>query len=493
MRGECANSVDLVNWISDLHSAGVRIPEQIEKLVRPDSSLRSASQVAKSLPSESQAANSLPSCAQSAQASVAPNHPAPSAASESSHGLFRPSNLFGPSLNRDHSSGFAEPSLRVSFSLPPLVSEEESDVASVVGDSFQPWQGLSRVCRLLFHLCPDVVPTLVTSAPRSCQFEGLFSDIAKPSKETFSPVLFHCVLELLSDFRNKFASTVNSGKTPVSSLPFKKRPLASSSDPDFGRASVSNPSLSRIVGSLAGSRSAGLQLHEVARMEAIARQLFESQSVSLWLFSALLNWLKQEAFAPSDAVLFEEPVQVFSLSVVTFMSSLATLCQAKRREAVLSHFPAHISSHFRSSLVSSFTGPYLFDEEALLRVLAASREDSAVSANVALVKAVSFPVFGAGKSDRKASFDQSSAISRGRGRGSISDRFRKASALSSSAAASRVRGRGSISDRFREASASSSSASSSQDRKRKAASPADLASKSPHCSSKNPGGKSFRK
>ena len=119
---------------------------------------------------------------------------------------------------------------------------------------------------------------------------------------------------------------------------------------------------------------------------------------------------------------------------------------------------------------SSFGGPHLFDEEALLRVLAASREDSAISANVTLVMAVSFPVFGAGKSDRKASSDQSSAASRGRGRGSVSDRFRKAWASSSSCASSSL-----------------------QDRKRKSTYPAGRASKSPRCSSKNPRGKGLRK
>ena len=153
MRGEWANFLDLVNWVSDLRSAGVGIPEQVENLVRPDRWLGSASQVTNLLPFESQAANSLSSCAQSALASVTLNHPAPSAASESSHGLFHPSILFGPALNQDRSSGSAEPSQRVSFSLPPLVSEEESDVASAVGDSSQPSEGLSRVCHLLFHLC----------------------------------------------------------------------------------------------------------------------------------------------------------------------------------------------------------------------------------------------------------------------------------------------------------------------------------------------------
>ena len=73
---------------------------------------------------------------------------------------------------------------------------------------------------------------------------------------------------------------------------------------------------------------------------------------------------------------------------------------------------------------SSFAGPNLFEDSVLDKVLAESREDSAVSANLALVEAVSFPVFGAAKSGQKASSDQSSAAassssaSCGRGRGS---------------------------------------------------------------------------
>ena len=77
-------------------------------------------------------------------------------------------------------------------------------------------------------------------------------------------------------------------------------------------------------------------------MESVARQSLQSQSVVFWLFNAFLNWLKEESFVPSDPVLFEL-IQAFSLVMVSSTSSsssLATFCQAKRREAVLSHFPA---------------------------------------------------------------------------------------------------------------------------------------------------------
>ena len=75
---------------------------------------------------------------------------------------------------------------------------------------------------------------------------------------------------------------------------------------------------------------------------------------------------------------------------------------------------------------------------------------TAVSANLALVKAVSFPVFGAVKSGRKESSDQSSSAassasaSRGWGRGSSSDQNRKGypSSPVSSGAQSRFEGEG---------------------------------------------------
>ena len=170
---------------------------------------------------------------------------------------------------------------------------------------------------------------------------------------------------------------------------------------------------------------------------------------------------------PSDSVLFEELVQAFSLAMVTSTSSsssLATFCQAKHREAMLSQFPAHIGS-----------GPFLFDDDVLSAVLTASREDSAVSTNITLTKAVSSPAFGAGKSDRKASdrtsnASSSSASSRGKGRGSVADRFHKSSSTSSS-----------------------SSSSASQERKRKSDSPSRRSAKSSRRSVNSGRGGGFRR
>ena len=138
---------------------------------------------------------------------------------------------------------------------------------------------------------------------------------------------------------------------------------------------------------------------------------------------------------------------------------------------MLSHFSEHIGSHFCAQLASSsFNGPFLFDDDVLSEVLTASREDSAVSANIALTKAVS-SAFGAGKSDREASSDWTSNTS-------------------SSSGSSRGKGRGSVADCFRK---SSSTSSTSQERKRKSDSPSCRSAKSPRHSANSGRGRGFRR
>ena len=86
------------------------------------------------------------------------------------------------------------------------------------------------------------------------------------------------------------------------------------------------------MGNLSGNRSAGVPLHEFGRLKALSRQLLEAQSVSFWIFNAILNWLKQEGFQLSDASLFEELVQAFSTCMVVStasLASMATFCQAR--------------------------------------------------------------------------------------------------------------------------------------------------------------------
>ena len=116
-----------------------------------------------------------------------------------------------------------------------------------------------------------------------------------------------------------------------------------------------------------------------------------SLSLAFWLLSALLHWLKELVFLPPDAALFAQLIQSLSLALVSASSSstsLATYLQAKRREGVLAHFPSHVGTHFRRDLAAlSFEGPLLFAEDILARVIASSREDSHLDAQLSIAKA----------------------------------------------------------------------------------------------------------
>ena len=79
--------------------------------------------------------------------------------------------------------------------------DEDVDVSSGAGDAASRVEGLHRVCRLLFQLCSEAVQDSAPPPPRICQFEGLFSGVAKLPKEEFSPVLFHRVVELLQELQ----------------------------------------------------------------------------------------------------------------------------------------------------------------------------------------------------------------------------------------------------------------------------------------------------
>ena len=126
---------------------------------------------------------------------------------------------------------------------------------------------------------------------------------------------------------------------------------------------------------------------------------------------------------PPAPALFDQLIQSFSLSQVTVANSLAsasTFLQAKRREAVLSHFPAHIGQHFKSKLASSsFEGKFLFEEAVLSSVTSEAKDDQDWSTQVKMAKAFTLPAFGSvvlGKG-KSAATPPPPAPNRGRGKG----------------------------------------------------------------------------
>ena len=352
----------------------------------------------------------------------------------------------GMSRSATHSVSFAD----AEFADPSEPEDRDSERASQ--ESFK------SVLKLLFQLCPDAEPDAQPPALKACAFEGIFAHAARHKKEESAAKLFHRVAELLQEARVKFSDAAESGKLPCACLPGRRKMYGASDAPELQKAAPPNKSLARFV-SVSGKRAINMSIEETAKVEVVLKSCLESQSISFWLFNALLCWLKELGLEPPAPALFDQLIQSFSLSMVSSTSmsaALATFMQAKRREAYLSHFPPHVAAHFKAQLAASdFSSSGLFDEDTLASVLAATREDSQLEAQLAMAKAFSFPVFGKAikkAADPSASASASAPAQRGKGRGAGKGYKRKASA-------SPGRGRGYKSPRGG-ASASSSAPSS---------------------------------
>ena len=245
-----AISPELRFWVEGLRSAGVRIPQQILDLSR-------SARLGSGEPAEG--ARPFPSAAQPSEA--------PPVASSGLQGVFLAHRrVLGmrwvglmillmlvrlPVLHLLLHLGFLFPSLHL--------------LLRRIWRSLLFWETLRslrmlRVGSVVF-LCSFVPKRLLVrrlQLPGPASSKLFFSDVTRVPKVEFAPVLFHWVAEMLSEARQLFEAAAAAGKAPHSSLPTKKQPLASSSDPVFSTASSFNPSLPCLVGNLSGNRSAGV-------------------------------------------------------------------------------------------------------------------------------------------------------------------------------------------------------------------------------------------
>ena len=309
----------------------------------------------------------------------------------------------------------------------------EEDAASSSSEKVAVFKGHRNVLRLLYQLCPGAAPRSTPAPCKVCDFEGLFASTDPAPVLEGAPTLFHRVAELREEHQARFRAAAEAGKAVSSALPSRCRDRGCCSDPALASSAFMNPVIPRLVGALSNRHSLSFSFEEAARVELLCNGMLAAQSSGFWFFSALLHWLKELGFEAPDPSLFGQLVQEVSVSLVTAANSasgLAAFILAKRREGVLSHFPLHVGSHFKKDLASSsFTGPHVFDNEVLARVIAASREDSHLDAQLSIAKVFSLPVFCADVKNpgRKASSAQGSSASsastlgfQGRGRGSDS-------------------------------------------------------------------------
>ena len=308
----------------------------------------------------------------------------------------------------------------------------EEDAASSSSEKVAVSEGHRNVLRLLYQLCPGTAPKSPPAPRKVCDFEGLFASMDPSPILEGSPTLFHSVAELREEHQARFRAAAEAGKAVASALPSRRRDRGCCSGPALVSSATMNSAIPRLVGALSNRRSLSFSFEEAVRVESLCNGMLAAQLSGFWFFSALLHWLKELGFEAPDPSLFGQLVQEVSGSLVTsanLASGLAAFMLAKRRESVLSHFSPHVGSHFRKDLASSFSGPHVFNDEVLARVIAASREDSHLDAQLSIAKALTLPVFRADTKNpgRKASSGQDSSVSsasssgfRGRGRGSDS-------------------------------------------------------------------------
>ena len=294
-------------------------------------------------------------------------------------------------------------------------TEEDESLSSA--EKVAASEGHRSVLRLLYQLCPSAAPKSQPAPLKACDFEGLYAPSDTAPVAEGAPTLFHRVAKLREEHQARFRAAAEAGKVVASALPSRRRDRGCCSDPAIESSTTMNPSIPRLVGALSNRCSLSFSFEEAARVESLCSGMLAAQSSGFWFFSALLHWLKELGFEAPDPSLFGQLVQEVSGSLVTAANSasgLAAFMLAKRREGVLSHFPSHVGAHFKKDLVaSSFGGPHVFDDEVLARVIAASREDSHLDAQLTIAKAFTLPVFRAEAKNtgRKASSSQSSSAS----------------------------------------------------------------------------------
>ena len=293
----------------------------------------------------------------------------------------------------------------------------EEDEASPSAEKVAVSEEHRSVLRLLYQLCPGAAPRSQPAPRKVCDFEGLYAATDPAPVAEGAPTLFHRVAELREEHQARFRVAAEAGKAVSSALPSRRRDRGCCSNPALESSASMNPSIPRLVGALSNRRSLNFSFEEAARVESLCNGMLAAQSSGFWFFSALLHWLKALGFEVPDPNLFGQLVQEVSGSLVTAANSasgLAVFMLAKRRESVLSHFPSHVGSHFKKDLASSsFSGLHVFDDEVLARVIATSREDSHLDAQLSIAKAFTLPVFCAEAKNpgRKASSAQGSSAS----------------------------------------------------------------------------------
>ena len=102
-----------------------------------------------------------------------------------------------------------------------------------------------------------------------------------------------------------------------------------------------NLSISRLVRTVASSRTMIFTFGDEYKAESAAKRRLEAQSMSFWFLNAILAWIKDKGFQLSEPQTFEDLIQAMSMSMVSSSycpTGLSSFFHSKRRESFLSYF-----------------------------------------------------------------------------------------------------------------------------------------------------------
>ena len=193
----------------------------------------------------------------------------------------------------------------------------------------------------------------------------------------------------------RLASFLTSGRSDFSILPPRNSSYAVRGEFASWQAAPVNPSfLSLFEKQLKPSYHIGLTVREAAVLESSLRSQSEALSHSMWVLSALLEFVRLQNFTPADSSLFSTLVTSLSKS----LAHQATLCAShtaflvlKRRQFYLSHLPAYFSEVNKRSMLAApaVCSDFLFAEADVACLFSDTQTSSSLRSQQALVDVAS--------------------------------------------------------------------------------------------------------
>ena len=273
------------------------------------------------------------------------------------------------------------------------------DPSGPIPDHMKPLDLSSIQFRQLYELVKSFFPSSVIGPPPSEEslnvIQGLYGNISDSRPEPCRFNRFYKFEDAKSQISDSFVKRTASGsKRPGHLLAHDKGSYEFAGPAEDHLPPNANISLSKLlVRNITEKMCISLSLEDARKMESMLMAAQESQSFSMWLIGALLNYIKSTGYTPPDVTLFERICRSFSSAQVrshAFMLKLQAFLTMNRRNLYLAHAPPSLGTGQKRRLLSETPfGRDLFNEETLDTVIKEHQGDVNASTNQNLARAIS--------------------------------------------------------------------------------------------------------